>query len=76
MRIRPARATEPAVLALIHALTAELAGAGYTPEQTFGYTPEQLAASAVHLVAAEVSGTVVGIGGVEVDPPTAELKRF
>jgi putative acetyltransferase len=65
------------VLALVEALTAELAGGGYTEEETFGYSPEQLAASEVHLVGARIGGELVGIGGVELqDAGFAELKRF
>jgi len=75
-------ATDPRVVALVEALTTELAGGGYSAEQTFGYSAERLAASGVHLVAAEVDGEVgrrlVGLGGVEVEPDGehAELKRF
>ncbi len=68
---------DPRVLALIEALTDELADEGYTAEQTFGYSPEQLAASGVHLVGAVVGDALVGIGGVEVQADGyAELKRF
>ena len=81
-----ASATDPRVVALVEALTTELAGGGYSAEQTFGYSAARLAASGVHLVAAEVDGEVdgevgrrlVGLGGVEVEPDGehAELKRF
>ena len=70
-------ASDPEVRSLVEALTAELAGAGYRPEETFGYTPEQLAAAGVHLVGARVAGELVGIGGVEVQGAgLGELKRF
>ena len=65
MTIEPVVADDPAVGALLLALTAELAGAGYTTEQTFGYSPEQLTDREVHLVGARVAGAVVGVGGVE-----------
>lgn len=62
---------------LIEALTAELAGEGYTGEQTFGYSVEQLAGSGVQLVGARVAGHLVGIGGLELQGGrVAELKRF
>ncbi|WP_369130384.1 GNAT family N-acetyltransferase [Modestobacter roseus] len=68
---------EPAVLALVEALTIELAGGGYLAEETFGYSPEQLAASGVRLVGARADGVLAGIGGVELqDDGVAELKRF
>jgi len=68
---------DPEVLGLLDALTAELAGAGYTTSETFGYTVEQLEQSSVHLVAARVDGTLVGLGGLELqDDRTGELKRF
>jgi len=65
------------VAALIEALTAELADGGYTDDETFGYSADQLEQSGVHLVGAHLDGTLVGIGGVEVqDEGYAELKRF
>ena len=68
---------DSAVLALLDALTAELAEAGYTREQTFGYTPEQLAAGGVHMVGAVRHGELVGVGGIELQSHgLAELKRF
>ena len=70
------QARDPEVIALIDALTRELAGGGYTPEETFGYSVDQLERSAVHLVGARVGGRLAGIGGVEVDGEAAELKRF
>jgi putative acetyltransferase len=78
VRVAPVRVREPQVLALLDALTAELAGSGYTPEETFGYSAERLEQAGVHLVGATVGGDVVGIGGVELDPAdrTGELKRF
>lgn len=70
-------ATDPEVLALVAALTLELADSDYTPEQTFGYTPEQLAASRVQLVGARIDGELVGIAGIEPGADgTAELKRL
>jgi putative acetyltransferase len=75
--ISPADPADPSVQALIEALTAELAGAGYTADETFGYTPAQLAASPVHLLGVRVEDTLVGIGGVEVQAGGfAELKRM
>lgn len=70
------RADDPAVVALLAALTVELADGGYAPEQTFGYSAEQLLARGVHLVGARVDGRLVGVGGAEVDGASAELKRF
>ena len=65
------------VLALMDALTVELAGGGYSAEQTFGYSAEQLERAGVHLVGAHDGGTLVGIAGVEVQRDgVAELKRF
>lgn len=65
------------VRSLVEALTVELAGGGYTDEETFGYSPEQLAAGGVHLVGARVGGALVGIGGIELQGAGfAELKRF
>lgn len=65
------------VLALLDALTAELAGGGYTSAETFGYSAEQLEHSGVHLFGATVGGRLVGVGGVELGPDgVGELKRF
>jgi putative acetyltransferase len=73
----PVDAQEPEVLALVDALTAELGGEGYTPEETFGYSAEQLRQRGVHLVGVRVDGQLAGIGGVEVqDGGVAELKRM
>lgn len=75
-QVAPVRPTEPRVRELVDALTAELAEAGYTPEETFGYSAERLEQSGVHLVGAAVAGELVGIGGVEVGADGfAELKR-
>ena len=72
-------AREPAVLALLDALTRELAEGGYTPEQTFGYSVDQLERTGVRLFGATVNGNLVGVGGIEIDrtsdPVTGELKR-
>ena len=77
VRVLPVRATDPAVAPLLDALTAELAGAGYTPDQTFGYTADQLERAGVHLVGAEVGGRLVGVAGLEADGAGGgELKRF
>ena len=77
VEVGPVDVRDPEVLALVDALTAELAGGGYTAEETFGYSAEQLAASGVHLVGARGDGALVGIGGVELlDGGLAELKRF
>jgi putative acetyltransferase len=62
---------------LMTALTAELAGGGYSAENTFGYSVEQLEANGVHLVGAYAGGELVGIGGIEIqDGGFAELKRM
>lgn len=75
--VAPVDARDPEVRALLDALTAELAGAGYTPEETFGYTTDQLVRGAVQLVGASRAGEVVGVGGVELQGAgLAELKRF
>ena len=78
MNVAPADPRAPDVAAALDALTAELAEGGYAPEQTFGYSADQLERQGVHLVAArDDDGTLVGVGGVEVqEPPYAELKRF
>lgn len=77
MTAATAHVRDPDVIALMDALTAELAGSGYTPDQTFGYSAEQLERSGVHLVGVRVDGRLVGLGGVEVQGGGfAELKRF
>ena len=77
VQVAPAPVRDPRVLSLLDALTAELASAGYTPEQTFGYSADRLEQVGVHLVtAAAAEGRVVGIGGIEVHGTEAELKRF
>jgi hypothetical protein len=38
VQAEPVDVRDPEVLALVQSLTVELAGAGYTPEQTFGYS--------------------------------------
>lgn len=68
---------DPEVVGLLKALTAELAGAGYTASQTFGYSAAQLRERAVHLVGARLGTSLVGLGGLEVqEDRTGELKRF
>lgn len=75
--VRPVEVRDAAVLALLDALTEELAGGGYTEDETFGYSLEQLEHSGVHLVGARVDGALEGVGGVELDDAGAgELKRF
>ena len=77
VQVAPVRATEPGVRVLVDALTAELAGAGYTAEETFGYSAERLEQAGVYLVGARVDGSLAGIAGVEVEGNGfAELKRF
>lgn len=77
VEVAPVRASEAGVRMLVDALTAELAGAGYTPEETFGYSAERLEQAGVHLVGARVGGALAGVAGVEVeDGGHAELKRF
>lgn len=76
-QIEVVSARDPEVVGLLQALTAELAGAGYTASQTFGYSIEQLQDQAVHLVGARVGGTLVALGGLEAQGDrTGELKRF
>ena len=75
--VEPVTARDQEVQALLDALTAELATAGYTPDQTFGYSAEQLEQSDVHLVGARVAGRLVGVAGLEVQGDgLGELKRF
>jgi putative acetyltransferase len=75
--VNPVTVRDPGVPDLIDALTVELARSGYSDEETFGYSLDQLEASGVHLVGASLDGSLVGIGGVELqDGGFAELKRF
>ncbi len=75
--VAPVDVRDPEVLTLVDALTAELAGSGYTEDETFGYSPDQLERSGVHLVGARAGGRLAGIGGVELqDDDIAELKRM
>ncbi len=77
MHVEPVAVSDPEVLAMVEALTAELAHGGYTEEETFGYSPEQLERSGVHLVGVHVAGRLAGIGGIELqDGAVAELKRM
>jgi putative acetyltransferase len=77
LEVSPVSARDQEVGALVDALTAELAGSGYTDEETFGYSADQLEASGVHLVGATVGGRLVGIGGLEIQGGgLAELKRM
>ena len=67
-------ARDPRVIALLEALTSELALSGYTPEQTFGYSIEQLELTDVHLVGvAAAEGQLVGVAGIL--GPTGCLRR-
>jgi len=73
----PIGARDPEVVALLDALTSELAREGYTPSETFGYTVDQLEQSQVYLVGARVNGQLVGLGGLERQGDgVGELKRF
>lgn len=75
--VGPVAARDPEVRALLEALTAELAGEGYTAEQTFGYSTKQLEQQGVHLVGARRAGSLVGVAGLEVQAEGfGELKRF
>lgn len=77
METRTVAADTPGVLALVDALTQELAEGGYPAEQTFGYSPAQLRSSGVHLVGTFADEELVGIAGVELqEQGYAELKRF
>ena len=83
IQVHPVAVRQPQVVALLDALTSELAGEGYTAEQTFGYTADQLrnvylvgAASTteagrqsanVYLVGARVDDELVGIGGLQLE---------
>jgi putative acetyltransferase len=71
------RARDPEVVALLDALTSELALSGYAVSETFGYSVTQLEQSQVHLVGARVAGRLVGLGGLELqEGGIGELKRF
>jgi putative acetyltransferase len=77
IQVLPVTASEPRVLALLDALTSELAVEGYTAEQTFGYSMQQLQSPNVDMVGACVDGKVIGVGGLEVqEDRIGELKRF
>ena len=77
IQVLPVAISAPEVVGLLEALTSELAGEGYTPDQTFGYTADQLQRANVYMVGARVDGTFVGIGGIELqDGGAGELKRF
>jgi putative acetyltransferase len=60
---------------LLAALDAELGGSGYAPEQQFGYDVTKLVERGVLMIGAFRDRSLVGLGGVEVDGPDAELKR-
>lgn len=75
--VAPVSARDLEVQALLGLLTAELAAAGYTADQTFGYSTEQIEQSGVHLVGARVGDALVGVGGLELQGDGfGELKRF
>jgi putative acetyltransferase len=75
--VEPVATRDEEVQALLEALTAELARAGYTSDQTFGFSAEQLEQSNVYLVGTRVGGRLVGVAGVEVQGGgLGELKRF
>ena len=77
IQIQVVSSRDPEAVGLLDALTAELAGAGYTASETFGYSVQQLEQSSVHLVGARVGGMLVGLGGLERQgDSTGELKRF
>ena len=77
IQVSPVGVSEPQVVALLDALTSEMAVEGYTAEQTFGYTPAQLQTANVYLVGASVDGWLAGMGGLELQADrVGELKRF
>jgi putative acetyltransferase len=77
VEVVPVGIREPQVVALLDALTSELAVEGYTTEQTFGYTVEQLQSADVYMVGARVDGELFGVGGLELQGDRrGELKRF
>lgn len=73
VRVEP---RDPRVMALLDHLTSELAGSGYTADQTFGYSIEELELADVHLVGVALEGQLVGVGGLELQGGVGELKRF
>jgi putative acetyltransferase len=77
IEVLPVTVSEPQVVALLDALTSELAVAGYTADQTFGYTVDQLQSTSVRMVGARVEGRLTGVGGLELqEAGVGELKRF
>ena len=76
VQVVPVTVRDPQVLELLDALTAELTGAGYAAEETFGYSADQLERAGVHVVGARVDGRLVGVAGVELADGAGELKRF
>lgn len=73
----PVDARDPEAVALLDALTSELALGGYAVHETFGYSVAQLEQSRVHLVGVRVAGRLAGLGGVELqEGGIGELKRF
>ena len=76
VEVAPVRVRDPDVLALLDALTGELARGGYAEDQTFGYSADRLEQAGVHLVGARAGDRLVGVAGVEVADGIGELKRF
>lgn len=76
MSAEPVPVRDPEVAELVGLLTAELADGGYGEDETFGYPLEKLESSGVRLVGVRRDGRLVGLGGLETDGGTAELKRF
>lgn len=75
--VAPVDVRDDAVLDLLEKLTAELAGGGYTPEQTFGYSATELESKGVYLVGVRRADRLVGVGGIELQGESVgELKRF
>lgn len=75
--VETVHARNPEVVALLDALTSELALGGYAASEAFGYSLEQLEQSQVHLIGARVDGHLVGLGGIESQRGgIGELKRF
>ena len=75
--VEPVTVRDHEVRALLESLTLELAGSGYTSDQTFGYSLEQIERSGVYLLGARVAGVLVGVAGLEVQGEgLGELKRF